>query len=284
MQRKEGFIDVTGGKVWYEIVGEKKDIPLLLVHGGPGYPHDYLEPLENLSHKRRIISYDQLGCGNSEKPVDTSLWTLERFVIELQEIIKTLGLKKYHILGHSWGAALAVSFAYRNNKGLKSLILSDPYISTPYWERDAKRLIGELPENMQKVLKKGDFDSKEYKKASKEFYFRFVWRLTSLPTPALRSNHKMSNEIYNYMWGPEEFRVSGTLKNLDLTSKLPQIKIPTLLLCGRYDEATPESTKYFQSLFPKAEMKVFEYSAHLPLWTEKEEYLKIVGDFLQSVE
>src|SRR5690242_8413501 len=129
--KKEGILTVSGGNIWYQITGNKKGIPLIVLHGGPGYPHDSLESLEDLSDARQIIFYDQLGCGNSRRSTDKSLWTVEHFVEELQLLIKSLKINSYHIIGHSWGSALAVSFALTKPKGLKSLILADPYISTP---------------------------------------------------------------------------------------------------------------------------------------------------------
>src|SRR3989344_7726374 len=107
MQRSEGTVPVPGGKVWYEAVGERNTTPLIVLHGGPGYPHDYLEPLEDLADERQIIFYDQLGCGNSERPDDDALWAVSRFVQELRSVIEGLGIEQYHLLGHSWGAALA---------------------------------------------------------------------------------------------------------------------------------------------------------------------------------
>ena len=116
MHKKEGFINTSKGKIWYQIVGERKSIPLVVIHGGPGLPHDYLEPLEDLSTERQIIFYDQLGCGNSTTTNDPSLWTIEYFVSELQELIDSLNFDKYHVLGHSWGAALAVALALTRPK------------------------------------------------------------------------------------------------------------------------------------------------------------------------
>lgn len=280
LKRKEGFIDVTGGKVWYEIVGDSRNIPLVTLHGGPGYPHDYLQPLEDLANQREIIFYDQLGCGNSEKSKKKSLWTVDRYVKELGEIIKALNLNQYHILGHSWGTGLAVAFALTKPKGLKSLILSDPYISTLMWEKDVERIISKLPAGTQKLLRNGDTKSKEYKKAKKEYYYNFVFRMDPLPVAILKSEHKTNTIIYRYMWGPEEYKATGTLIGFDLTGKLSEIKVPVLLLCGRFDEATPESAKYFQSLFSNARIKVFENSAHFPFWNERKDYIKTVEDFL----
>lgn len=281
--KEEGFIKVTGRNVWYKIIGEEKELPLIILHGGPGYPHDYLEPLESIKVNRQVIFYDQLGCGNSIAKNDKSLWTVEYFVKELRTIINSLKIQKYHILGHSWGAALAVSFALSNPPGLKSLILADPYISTPYWDKDAKRLLKQLPHKMQQALVKGQTNSSEYQDAKKEYYFRHVNRFKEYPDSCLRSSSKMNRELYGYMWGPDEFEISGTLKEFDLVPQLENIHVPVLLLCGRFDEATPESLLIYQSMLSNAEIKVFENSAHMPHITEKEEYLKTVNEFLNSL-
>jgi proline iminopeptidase len=280
MNKKEGFIETSQGKIWYQIVGEKKNIPLIIIHGGPGACHDSLEPLEDLSKERQVIFYDQLGCGNSDRNSDRSAWTVEYFVSEIQELIKYLNLNKYHILGHSWGAALAVAFALTKPKGLVSMVLADPYISTPEWAADAKRLMKKLPEHMQKILEKNIIDSEEYKNASKEYYTRFIKRLEPVPEPILRAGKKMNMDIYNYMWGPKEYLPTGTLKNFNQTDRLSQITVPVLLLCGRYDEATPESTEHFQKIFPDAQVRIFEQSAHFPHWNEREDYMQTVQSFL----
>jgi proline iminopeptidase len=287
--QEEGRVKVKGGRIWYKRIGiDKKNLPpLVVLHGGPGYPHDYLEPLTDLSNEREVIFYDQLGCGNSDRPAERSLWTVERFVDELKLLTKALHLRRYHLLGHSWGPALAVSFALTRPAGLSSMILSDPYLSSQVWQKDADRLVLELPKKMQKAIqlyeKKGT-NVGEYKEASSEFYNRFVNRMDSLPEPFKWARIKMNADIYNYMWGPKEYLVTGTLKKFDLTKKLGKVKVPVLLLSGRYDEATPEATRHFTSLFPKAQMKIFEQSAHFPFWNERDDYIKTVSRFLRGVE
>ncbi len=286
-ESKEGFIQVTGGRVWYRLVGKKKGIPLIVLHGGPGLPHDYLEPLEDLSNERQIIFYDQLGCGNSDWPDDNSLWTVERFVEELGQIIKALKLEQYNLFGHSWGTGLAASFALTRPEGLLSLVLAGSFLSTALWEKDAEKLIKQLPQNIQAILKRhiepGFVDSDEFINASDEFYKRFVWRMDYHPDAVLRAKKKMNEKIYNFMWGPKEFAATGTLKNFDITPRLSEINNPVLLICGRYDEVTPETTEYYKSLFPNARMKVFENSAHRHQWTDREEYIHTIQNFLTEV-
>lgn len=279
-RRNEGFITTDKGKVWYEIVGKKNSIPLITVHGGPGYPHDYLEPLEDLSDERQVVFYDQLGCGNSQWPSNKSFWSVKYFVSELGKLIKQLDLKEYHILGQSWGAALAVGFTITKPRGLKSIILADPFLSTPLWVKDAKRLLKKFPKTLQAALATKDYNSKTYKKALDEFYYRHVFLMKKYPVAIMKSDNKMNVKIYREVWGPEEFNPSGLLKDFDITDKLSQINIPTLLLAGRFDEATPEVTEYFMSLIPNSQVKIFEKSAHMPHWIEREKYIKTIRDFL----
>lgn len=134
---KEGYVHVTGGKVWYEIVGSGDAIPLITLHGGPGFTHDYLEPLGILCKERPGVFYDQLGSGKSDRPHDKSLWTVERFVKELAELRSALGLKRAHILGHSSGTVLLTDYALTQPQGVVSLIFSDPLCSYPEWSKDA---------------------------------------------------------------------------------------------------------------------------------------------------
>lgn len=286
--KTEGHINVPGGRVWYKIVGEKTNkLPIIVLHGGPGYPHNYLKSIENLSDERQVIFYDQLGCGKSDHPTDTKFWTVERFVAELTEVVKTLKLEQYHVLGQSWGAALAGAFALQKPKGLVSLIFNDPYLSTHVWMQDAKRLIRLLPEDKQRSIekyKKDVIETKEYKEAKLDYYKMFVRGYKRTPLEVIESRTGNNNDIYNFMWGPAEFLVTGTLKNFDLTPRLSEIKVPVLLVCGRFDEATPQALKYFKNLLSNADIKIFEKSAHNPHLTEKEEYIKTLRAFLQKIE
>ena len=137
---REGMIAVPGGRVWYQILGARsKAIPVLTLHGGPGVPHDYLEPLGALGGERPVIFYDQLGCGNSDKPDDESLWTIPRFVDELAVVRESLELEKVHLLGHSWGTMLAADYMLRKRpKGVMSLVLSGPALSATRWTADTR--------------------------------------------------------------------------------------------------------------------------------------------------
>ncbi len=124
MTADEGFIEVPGGRVWYRAVGDQTDAtPLLCLHGGPGFTHYYLEPLETLAEHRRVIFYDQLGCGRSDRPDDVTLWTVDRFVEELAQVHTTLQLERLHLFGSSWGGMLAMQYVLDRQPDLQSLTL-----------------------------------------------------------------------------------------------------------------------------------------------------------------
>ncbi len=166
-----GFLKVKGGNVWYEIVGNnhKNAIPLLTLHGGPGYPSDYIRTIEGLADERPVIFCDQLGCGKSDRTTDPKLWTIEAFVEELTIIRRELGLSRVHILGHSWGTMLAIDYLLTKPSGIKSLILASPCLNIPRWLQDAEKYRYTLSPEIQEIFHKheevGTTDSAEYQKA-----------------------------------------------------------------------------------------------------------------------
>src|SRR5262245_31693196 len=248
----EGFIDVPGGKVWYQITGSGAATPLLALHGGPGFPSDYLTPLTKLADERPVILYDQLGGGKSEHPTDKSLWKTERFVQELAAVREKLGLKEVHILGHSWGTMLATDYMLTKPQGVRSVILSSPAISILRWLADANVFRSQLPADVQATLKKhedaGTTASQEYQDAVTEYYKLHLCRVFPFP-PEMESTMKnVGMDVYLTMWGPSEFFGIGNLKNYDRTPRLKEIGVPVLYTAGRYDEATPEPTQYYQSM------------------------------------
>lgn len=287
---QEGYIPVSGGKVWYKIVGIKKPgIPLLVLHGGPGASYDYLEPLSELADERPIVFYDQLGCGNSDKPDDTSFWTLERFADELHQVRNALGLKKVHIIGQSWGTSLAVEYLLaKQPKGVVSLVLSGTLLSTSRWIEDQKAFITELPEEIREIILKaevtGEFSSPHYQDAMITYYKVHVCRLDPWPECLNRSFEKLNFAMYEYMWGPSEFSVTGILKNFERVERLKEIAIPVLFTCGYYDEATPATTTYYQQNLPRSEVYIFEDASHEHHLEKPEEYLYVVRDFLHRAE
>jgi proline iminopeptidase len=289
--REEGYIEVTGGRVWYQKFNENSGgTPVIILHGGPGSSSYSLEGLQALKEDRPVILYDQLGCGRSDRPTDTSLWQIDRFVEELAQVREVLNLDEVHILGHSWGTTLAAAYCLTKPSGVKSVIFSSPCLSAPRWEQDQienlKKLPIEIQETIIKCEENGEIDSEEYKAAIQEFAKVFVCRVQEEPDPewVKKGSGYRNSGIYNIMWGPSEFSVKGNLKSFDCTFQLHEISCPTLFTCGRYDEATPKSTEYFSSLVPNGKLHVFENSAHMPYFEEKDEFLRVVGNFLNRID
>ncbi|NKX55197.1 proline iminopeptidase-family hydrolase [Arthrobacter mobilis] len=285
---REGHVEVRGGRVWYQVVGDGPRIPLVTVHGGPGATHDYLEPLEALADERAVVFYDQLGAGKSDVPEDTSLWTNERLVEELGQVLDALGLSLVHLLGHSWGTIVAAEYALRSPERLAGLVLSDPCLSIPRYAAGTAALRAGLPENVRAVLDRheaaGSTDSAEYQEASMEFYRRHVCRLDPWPDALMRTFEQLNQTIYEQMQGPSEFRVTGIHRDYDITDRLGRLAGPTLFLCGRYDEARPEETEFYHSLVPGSELVIFERSSHLPHLEESELYRHVLRGFLHRWE
>lgn len=284
----EGYVEVEGGRIWYRVVGDGPGTPLITLHGGPGFPHDSLLPLAALADERPIVFYDQLGCGRSSRPTDVELWRVSRFVDELASLCKALALERYHVLGTSWGSMLATDFALSRPAGLASLVLANPCLSIPRWMEDAATLRAKLPEATQQVLTRheelGSTDCPEYQAAMAAYYQTYMCRLSPWPDEVERSYAHAGMSVYRTMWGRNEFNADGTLSTYDRTDRLGEITVPTLFLCGRHDEATPEATQHYQSLVPDAQLMVFEDSAHMPHFEEPEAYLDTVRGFLAGVE
>lgn len=284
----DGFLEVPGGKVWYRIAGSGTATPLLLLHGGPGYPSHYLASLEALADERPVIFYDQLGGGRSERPADTSLWRIERFVEELARVRARLGLREVHLLGHSWGTMLAVDYMLTRPDGVRSVILASPCISVSRWIRDADRLRKTLPAEVQAVLARheaaGTTSGGEYQEAVMQYYRRFVCRLDPWPREVLEAEAGFGQEVYETMWGPSEMLLTGNLRDYERGDRLREIAAPVLYTAGRHDEATPDTTAWYQSRTPGSRLVIFENSAHLTMVEEPGPYVEAIRGFLREVE
>jgi proline-specific peptidase len=218
------------------------------------------------------------------------MWTIELFVDELRIICRALGLERVHILGHSWGGQLAIEYALTQPVGLASLVLADTLASAPQWAVEAARLVSELPPVVQHTIQKheaeGTTDSPDYREAMKVFSRRHAGgHINPKPEWVKQAFKKLeNNEVYLTMWGPSEFCVTGTLKDWDITNRLGEIRVPTLVLCGRYDEATPALAETIHRGILGSELVIFENSAHFPHIEETEQYLQILDQFFSRVE
>jgi len=290
MQEREGLIGVPGGKVWYRLLGEgASGNPLLVLHGGPGGTHDYVEPVAALADERPVVFYDQLGSGRSDRPQDDTLWTLERFVEELAQVRSTLELSHVHLLGQSWGGMLAVEYMLRGSPdGVISLVLSGPCLNAQRWAADQRRYLEHMPADIRETIAAceatGDFTSPAYQAAMDAFYRCHLCRLDPWPDCLNRTFEKMGADVYTQLWGPSEFTVLGSLREYDRTNDLKDINIPTLFTCGRYDEATPEATQEYHRNLPGSEIAIFEDASHEHHLERTQDYLDVVRGFLRRVE
>jgi proline iminopeptidase len=285
---REGTIAVDAGEVSYRVVGDGPGLPLVCLHGGPGLPHDYISNLAALADERPVVFYDQLGCGSSDRPDDSSLWRAERFVDELQRVRDVLGHERVHLLGQSWGGMLALLYALEQPKGLESLVLASPVVSVPRWIADADRLRAELPPDVEATLRSheasGFVDCPEYVAATLVFWKRHVCRLEPWPDELERALSGFGVDVYRTMWGPSEFTCTGILDGLDLSARLGEVSLPTLFTCGRFDEATPEANEHYRSLMSDARLLVFEESSHTAHLEQPGDYLAALREFLAHVE
>ena len=291
---REGRLPFHGFTDWYKVVGgpaEPGKFPVLVLHGGPGAAHDYLEPIGALAATGRpVIFYDQLGCGLSDRPHDPSLWEVGLFVEEVTAVRQALGLDRLHILGQSWGGMLGMQYALTNPEGLESLIVADSPASMTQWVSEANRLRADLPPAVQATLLQHEADgttgTKEYQDAVEVYNARHLCRVAPMPDYVKRSFDQIEAdpEVYHTMNGPSEFHVIGKLKTWDITDRLGEITTPILVLSGRYDEATPLIAETIQRGIPGAEWVLFEESSHMPHVEETERYLEVVDEFLTRIE
>jgi proline-specific peptidase len=293
----ERFIDFEGLRTWVGIVGEaarERDegrLPLLLLHGGPGACHDYLEALGALSATgRRVVFYDQQGCGNSDQPDDPGRWSVDFYVREIDAVRQALGLERVHILGQSWGGMLLMEYLVRRPAGVASGIIASSPASMPMWVSETARLRADLPAETIEVLDRYEatqsWDHPEYLAAVDAFYARHVCRVLPHPEPVARTFAKIARnpQVYRTMNGPTEFHVVGTLGTWDITARLPEIDVPVLITSGRHDEATPAQVTRLAERIPRAEWVIFEQSGHMAHAEEPDRYMAVLADFLSRVE
>lgn len=284
----EGYINVKGGKVWYRIVGSGNKTPLLLLHGGPGSTSYYLNPLNELVKDRPVIFFDQLGCGRSSRITDTSLMTLNNYVDEVEQLKKALGITEYFLYGHSWGTMLGIDFYLKHPEGIKAIIFSSPLFSTDLWINDAKILIKTLPDSVQHIINVNEqnqtYSSPDYQRAVQIYYHYFLRKTERHQTDIDSTEKSIGENVYEYMWGPSEFKATGTLKNYNRVQDLHKITVPVLFICGEYDEARPATVKYYQSLLPGSQLIVIKNSAHVTMIDNTEDNNKVIEDFLMKLD
>ena len=293
---REGHANFRSWQTWYRVTGTLggDKLPLVVLHGGPGCIHDYLDSIKGLANSgRAVIHYDQLGNGRSTHLPDkgADFWTPRLFLDELENLTRHLGISSaYHVLGQSWGGMLGAEHAVTRPKGLAGLVISDSPASMALWVQEANRLREDLPPEVQATLlrheKAGTTGSDEYNGAKRVFYDRHVCRVNPWPPEVQRSIDALDVDptVYMTMNGPSEFHVIGTLKSWSIIDRLDRIEVPVLLISGKYDEATPATVQPFKDRIKDVRWEIFEHSSHLPHVEETDRYLKVVGRFLDSYD
>ncbi|PCC48489.1 hypothetical protein CIK62_18350 [Brevibacterium aurantiacum] len=283
----EGYISVPGGDVWYRRMGSG-GVPLVLVHGGPGYPSDPLfEAFEPLAREREIIWYDQLGVGRSDPINDTSLLTVDRFLDELGAVIEGLGLDRPHVYGHSWGAMLGLQYAAERAPNWTSLISANGVASIPRFQKEARELMAKLPGNVLDRTYgrelRGQTDDPDYWLAQEEYLRACVVRTS----PVNLDSDRMSMLTFRTMIGQSDYHVTGTLTEWDIFESLERIRVPTLVLGGEFDECVPVHLADIASKISDSQHITQTGVAHMG-YLESEplrsEYIAIIRNYLTRIE
>jgi L-proline amide hydrolase len=292
---REGYLPFAGHRTWYRVVGEAEEpgkFPLLCLHGGPGATWHHMEPYQELAVGRRVICYDQLGCGNSavSEPHDPAMWTNELYLAEVAAVREQLGLDRCHVLGHSWGGMLGMAYAITQPAGLVSLIVQSSPASVPFWLTEIAKLRADLPADVEAVLRRhetaGSTESDEYQSTMMVFYDRHVCRVRPWPDWLQRTfdGLEANPEVYYTMNGPSEFHVIGPLKDFDVTGELGAIEVPTLLFCGEFDEVTPATVRQAHAAMPGSQFVVVPGCSHMTQAERPDLALGLVGGWLAGVE
>ena len=288
------LISVDGKyKVWTKKVGNGK-IKVLLLHGGPGFSHDYMECFDDFLPKEgmEIYYYDQLGCGNSDAPADTSLWNTRRYVEEVEQVRKGLGLEDFYIVGHSWGSMLAMEYLDKYPSHVKGVVFSNMTASIGDYIDYSAILKNKLFSTRDRAV----YDSLDRRKAygtpqytallMDKLYTRVICRLPldKWPEPLTRAFKKANQTIYMQMQGVDEFHVTGNFKTWDFWSRLPNIKVPALVLGGIYDEMNPESMRKEGRILPNSRTYLCPQGSHMAMYDDQQRYFSTLTTFLKEVD
>jgi proline-specific peptidase len=285
----EGFVHFRGLKFYFRSEGEPDKGTLLVMHGGPGYPYDYLTPLFDIArHGFRVVIYEQAGSGKSDVPRDPARYTIESFVEDAEGVRKGLGLGRVHLLGFSWGGMLAQAYALKYQRNLTSLILSGTTPSIPLLQQEGARLFDQLPAGVRETITKheeaGEFDDPEYAKATLEFQKRHTLRIFPVPDPMAYSDAHVNREVGRVMFGPHLIEVTGSMRYWDVTDRLRTLKLPCLVTCGEHDFLTPTLHRLMHSKIKGSKLVIIKGASHIAMWEKRGAYIRTVTGFLDSVK
>jgi proline iminopeptidase len=282
-------------KVWTKRIGNNPKIKLLLLNGGPGATHEYFECFESFlpAEGIEIVYYDQLGCGNSDNPKDTSMWDLPRYVEEVEQVRKALNLTKdnFYLLGHSWGGILAMQYALKYQQHIKGLIISNMMSSCPEYgkyadEVLAKQMDPKVLAEIRQIEAKKDFANPRYMELlNPHFYAQHILRmpLENWPEPVTRATGKMNQSLYVTMQGPSEFGISGKLEKWDVKAQLKTISVPTLVIGANHDTMDPAHMKAMANEIPNGSFLLCPNGGHMCMYDDQARYISGLIQFVKGV-
>jgi proline iminopeptidase len=281
-------------KVWTKRFGNNPRIKVLLLHGGPSAGHEYMECFESFFPKEgfEFYEYDQLGSSYSDQPHDSSLWTIEHFVDEVEQVRKALNMNKdnFYILGNSWGGILGMEYALKYQDNLKGLIIANMMASCPDYGRYAQEVLSKqmdpkILDTIRQIEARGDFNNPKYfELLMPNFYSQHLCRLSEWPDAVNRSFKHINQEVYTMMQGPSEFGIGGRLKNWDRKADLPKIKVPTLTVGAKYDTMDPEHMKWMSTQVQKGRFLYCPNGSHLSMWDDQKTFMNGVISFIKDVD
>ena len=280
-------------RVWTKRVGHNPRLRVLLLHGGPAMTHEYFEAFDSFLPAEGIeyIYYDQLGSAYSDQPNDDSLWTIPRFVDEVEQVRRALGLDRsnFCLLGHSWGGMLAMEYALAHQDQLKCLIISNMMASIPAYNDYAKKVLE--PQMDQAALKRildmektGKTEQPDYMGLlMPNWYSQHILRRPAdqWPDPVNRGFGHMNRHIYVLMQGPSEMGASGTLEKWDRFADLKRITVPTLVISGKYDTMDPAYMAKMAKQLPHGELAATN-GGHMAMYDDQPTYFAKLTAFLRK--
>lgn len=281
-------------KVWTKRFGNNPRIKILLLHGGPAMTHEYMECFESFFPEQgfEFYEYDQLGSYYSDQPKDSSLWTTERFVEEVEQVRTALGMNKdnFYLLGNSWGGILAMQYGLKYQDNLKGLMICNMMASCPEYgkyaeEVLAKQLKPEVLTEIKSIEAKGDFANPRYMELLiPNFYKEHLCRLEEWPDGFNRSMKHANGEIYTMMQGPSEFGIAGRLANWDVKNRLKEIKVPTLMVGAKHDTMDPKAMEEQSKLVQNGRYLYCPNGSHLAMWDDQKVFMEGVIQFIKDVD
>jgi proline iminopeptidase/L-proline amide hydrolase len=298
MPTSEHGVAVQGGVIWVRVSGKIGEgaTPVIFIHGGPGGTHTGFGELLSLADERPVILYDQLDSGLSDHPGDPANWRVERFVAELEAIREELKIDRWHLIGHSWGSALALEYAAAYPQHTASAVLAGTFVSTPLWIAGTNLLVDDLPEDVAADIRACEGDMPPgpavCEAATQAFYAAYNGRPDRpAPSPAMRAylarygGKGFNAQLYNAMWGPSEFRATGTLADYDATALLEKIDASrTLFVIGQYDEARLDTVQELAARTPGAELAVVPGGSHAFISERPEVAEAIFRDWMTRID